>query len=172
MLPGACQRRKYRLRLLFRCLNAIGIWGTSDVSRCIRARLFIVRTLGFKQCSFHHANRALAGLRLSGFAVSSLSEHAVFPSGFRFQVGSVAQGYHAQPFPCCTGINLRRDAAHLTSASDHRRGGRGGFTIRKRAPKPAARAAASRDKANTAGWIVPVTETAARRTLRGGRETR
>ena len=39
----------------------------------------------------------------------------VFPSGFRFQVGSVAQGYHAQPFPCCTGIKhavTRRTSFH------------------------------------------------------------
>jgi hypothetical protein len=54
----------------------------------------------------------------AGFVVSCLCEHATFPSAFRRrvgtprQVGSLAQGYHAQPLPCCTGIKLRRDAAH------------------------------------------------------------
>src|SRR5262249_21051554 len=73
-------------------------------------------TLGFRQSSFHHAIRASASVPPSGFAASDLSEHAVFPSGFRFQVDSVAQESHALSLPCCTGIKLRRDAAHILAA--------------------------------------------------------
>src|SRR5262249_24044202 len=57
----------------------------------------------------------------TGSGTSRLLGHAVFPSGFRLQVGPMTQGYHAQPLPCCTGIKLRRDAAHPDAPPVHRR---------------------------------------------------
>jgi hypothetical protein len=44
---------------------------------------FVVRTLGFRQFSFHHAIRALPVPRLDGFTALRLSRHANFLSGFR-----------------------------------------------------------------------------------------
>src|SRR5579883_1344514 len=87
-----------------------------DVNHRVQALLFRVWILGFMQCSIHHTVRASTGIQLGGFAVSSLSEHAAFPSSFRLQVGPVAQGYHAQPFPSCSGINSSRKAAHVVPA--------------------------------------------------------
>src|SRR4051794_2348454 len=39
-----------------------------------------------------------------GSRASRLLEHATFPSGFRLQVGSTTQRYHAQPLPSVSGI--------------------------------------------------------------------
>jgi hypothetical protein len=72
----------------------------------------IDRTLGFKQCSLHLGIRALLDMQISGFSALKLSEHAIFPSSFRLQVGPVAQECYAQLLPCYTGIKLRRDTAH------------------------------------------------------------
>jgi hypothetical protein len=74
--------------------------------------------LGLTQSSVHHAIRVSAGLPIDGFSVSRLSGHAVFPFGFRFQVGPVAQRSHVQPFPCHTGINSRCDATHKADPAD------------------------------------------------------
>ena len=81
------------------------VLGTSDFSRRIRAVVFTEWTLGFKRYSLHHVSRVSTVLRPGGFVVFGLSEHAAFPSSFRFQVDSVTQGHCTQPFPCCTGIN-------------------------------------------------------------------
>jgi hypothetical protein len=73
-------------------------------------------TLGFKQFSLHHANRALPGLRFIGFPTPRLSRHASFPLAFRLwvitphEVGRVAQEHHAQLLPCCTGIKPHRNS--------------------------------------------------------------
>src|SRR5262249_59929227 len=60
----------------------------------------------------------------TGSGTPRLLGHAVFPSGFRLQVGPTTQGYHAQPFPCYTGIELRCDAAHAGTPPEPDRGGR------------------------------------------------
>jgi hypothetical protein len=70
------------------------------------------RALRFNQSRLHHTIRASADPRLTRFVVPCLPDQATFPSGFRLQVGSAAQEYHAQLLPCCTGIKLRRDTAH------------------------------------------------------------
>src|SRR3954453_5248709 len=85
----------------------------SDVNRRIRPVLFTVRALGFSRCRLHHAIRASVGPHLDGFGASCLSEHAVVPSGFRLQVGSVAHGYYVRPIPHVAVILSRRDTAHL-----------------------------------------------------------
>jgi hypothetical protein len=87
---------------------------------------FTAWTLRFRQFSFHHIVRALTGMQLGGFAASCLSRHAFFPSGFRVQVGLVAQGHCTQPLPCCTGIRLRRYVTHVTCVDTN--AGRAGLT--------------------------------------------
>ena len=62
------------------------------IRRC-RPDPITVRTLGFRQSSFHPAIRASPNLPLGGFMASRLSRHATFPYGFRFQVGLAAQGH-------------------------------------------------------------------------------
>src|SRR3954447_4421757 len=93
--------------------DSFGAREAPDVSRRIRAAVFTEWTLGFRQSSFHHADRVSTGLRPGGFVVPCLSAHAVFPSGFRLQVSVVTQGYHAQPLLCSTGIELHCNTAHL-----------------------------------------------------------
>src|SRR4029453_12302535 len=68
--------------------------------------------------------RASAGPHLDGFGASCLSEHAVVPSGFRLQVGSVAHGYHVRPIPHVAVILSRRDTAHLVPVPRIRSGGK------------------------------------------------
>ena len=82
-----------------------GFWGASDINRRIRPARFTVWTLGFNQFRFHHAIRVLAVLRLDGFVAFDLSEHAVVPYAFRFQVSSVTQEFNALLLLCYTGIN-------------------------------------------------------------------
>jgi len=89
-----------------------GILEAPDVSHRFRSAFFPNWTPGFKRSSLHHTVRASTGEPLGGFAVPGFSEHANFPLDFRRQVGPVAQGYHAQPFPSGSGINSSRDAAH------------------------------------------------------------
>jgi hypothetical protein len=43
---------------------------------------------------------------------SPSARERLLPFDIRRQVGPVVQGYHAQPFPSCSGINSSRDAAH------------------------------------------------------------
>jgi hypothetical protein len=70
-----------------------------SISAVSEQMTFTGRALGFRQFSFHHAIRVLLDMQISGFFASQLLEHAVFPSGFHLQVGSMTQGYHAQPLP-------------------------------------------------------------------------
>ena len=68
-------------------------------------------TLGFKRCSLHRTDRVSAGLRLSGFRRNPPFQPCCFPPCLStvgwspYEVKLVTQRYHAQPFPCCTGIN-------------------------------------------------------------------
>src|SRR5438876_1087578 len=115
-IPGfqACRRRRS-----FTSGGAL-----TAVSRCSRAVSFTGWTLGLKQFSFHHGNRASTGVEPSGFVPPCLPSHATFPVGFRrggcdpSKVGLVAQESHALLLPCYTGINRRRDAAHRPSSPD------------------------------------------------------
>ena len=88
-------------------------------------RTLTVWTLGFNQSRLHHAVRASTGVQLDGFAAPCLFEHAAFPSGFRLQVGQMAQGYHAQLLPCCMGIN---DAVTRPASCQYAVSGRAGST--------------------------------------------
>ena len=88
--------------------------GESGFIRPSRPDVFTAWTLRFRQFSFHLAIRASSGVQFGGFAAPCLSEHAVFPYAFRYQVGSVAQEYCTQFLLCCTGIKLRRDTTHLS----------------------------------------------------------
>jgi hypothetical protein len=97
LLPGACSPRSHAIR---------GVPSEAlDVDRCFQAETFTDWALRFKPSSLHHATRVSPGLPVSDFRASRLSWHAVVPSGFPHQVGQVTQRYHAQPLPCCTGIN-------------------------------------------------------------------
>jgi hypothetical protein len=81
-----------------------GIWKHWILTIVSSPFRFRVRALGFKQFSLRHVIRVSADVLIDGFSTSRLSEHAIFPLGFRRKVGSVTQGYHAQPLPCYTGI--------------------------------------------------------------------
>ena len=107
--------------------NHPGYLEAPDVNHPFRSVRFTEWTLGFKQSSFHHTVRASTGVQLGGFAVPGLSEHARFPFDFRRQVGPVAQGCHAPPFPSCSGINSSRDAAHFVRARRCPTAGLGSF---------------------------------------------
>src|SRR5512135_69524 len=56
----------------------------------VRVR-FLRWRLGFRQFSFRPIVRALQGNTFNAFQRSPLLRQAVFPSGFRFQVGRMAQ---------------------------------------------------------------------------------
>jgi hypothetical protein len=75
-LPQACRRRRS-----FTSGGAI-----TAVSRCSRAESFTGWTLGFKQFSLHHGNRASTGVELNGFVPPCLPSHAAFPHRFRMEV--------------------------------------------------------------------------------------
>src|SRR5262249_18280741 len=87
-----------------------------DVKRRIQSETFTEWALRFKQFSLHPAIRVLPSRPLGTFRTSRFSGHAAFPLEFPRQVSPVTQRYHAQPFPCCTGINnvvTRRTVAGL-----------------------------------------------------------
>jgi hypothetical protein len=67
--------------------------------------------LRFNQSRFHHTVRVSADNALDGFRRSDLSQHAVFPSGFRLQVGWVTQEFAFYPSRVTRGsITPRCDA--------------------------------------------------------------
>jgi hypothetical protein len=114
LFPGACPTNRSALLI---GMGKLGCFpAVSEPTR------FTEWALGFKQCSLHHADRASTGPRPSGFRrVLPLPNMLLssLPFGCEVvtphEVGSLAQGYHAQPLPCYTGIKLRRDAAHQNS---------------------------------------------------------
>ena len=79
LLPGACSSQGYCFGSVIQRTKLSIIREVSDVSRCIGVDASTKWTLGFKQFSLHHATRALAGLQLSGFAISCLSGTCCFP---------------------------------------------------------------------------------------------
>src|SRR5262249_46920542 len=88
----------------FPSLLPAGFLEALDVNHRIQVVPFTIWALDFKQSSLRHAIRVSAGVSIDGFSGPRLSGHATFPLDFRRQVGPVTQGYHAQPFPCATGI--------------------------------------------------------------------
>jgi hypothetical protein len=73
---------------------------------------------------------------IDGFSEPRLSGHATFPLDFRHQVGPVTQGYHAQPFPCATGIihAAKRRTASRKSLRGSMRSVRVSLLTRERLP--------------------------------------
>ena len=51
------------------------------------------RELGFRQSSFHHSARVLRSQPYNAFRLQPLYRHAVFPLGFRFEVGRLTQKF-------------------------------------------------------------------------------
>ena len=88
----------------FPSLLPAGFLEALDVNHRIQVVPFTMWALDFKQFSLRHTIRVSAGVSIDGFSEPRLSGHAPFPLDFRRQVGSVTQGYHAQPLPCATGI--------------------------------------------------------------------
>ena len=109
-MPCSCPSPRYRrVCFLGACSpGATGSGGSVEAlgfKRCLQPETFTEWTLRFKQCSLHLAIRVSPSLPLSAFRAARLSGHAAFPSEFPHQVSQATQRYHAQPFPCCTGIN-------------------------------------------------------------------
>ena len=105
---------------------------TSDVSHRIRSGPFTEWSLGFGHFSSRLVIRVLTGVCRDGFGRSRLLEPANVLFGFRVQVGSTTQGYHAQPLPSFLGIihaamrrTLVKNYGRAAGIDPDRLGGRG-----------------------------------------------
>jgi len=62
-----------------------------EFSHRTRPAMFTDWILGFNQYRLYLTVRASTDMQLDGFVTFCLLRHAIFPYGFRFQVGLIAQ---------------------------------------------------------------------------------